>query len=235
MNAYAQTRLLRFGVEWVALWFVLGVVSLAGVVFIQPHTWGTRATNAYYNPAALEAWRQDMMADYDLSSLPRYTNVTRPSFYQPQVQYDFNTAVAAAEVIVVGSVVKMEPFDGYTVISVAVDEYLKGDAPATAMLQYFSRGTVHPTSNALVAGKGTIVDYDFEPYLLPGERTVLFLDYTTGGFTLQPEPWVGIYRVFFGRIETSAGNPLSESVDGLKLGNFVDQIRHTIVSQETHR
>ncbi len=114
--------------------------------------------------------------------------------------------------IVVGSVSKItpDPQPYGTTVSFHVERAIKGGAAAD--INIWQSAHLEPTDDWTSA---VIVDAEWAPLLLPGDRYVLFLapSKEPGKYTVQD--FTGTYRVLNGQIQGLPGNPFAESVNGL--------------------
>lgn len=228
-GAYARGRLAVFSIEMLAVWAILGVVSAASLLLLQPRSWtvdgaGTAAESQ-------RAWRQDFADNgYAVEQLPRLQSSFLPSEPRP----DLATAVLDADIVVVGSVVRLDFDDPYiTRVTFMVEQYLKGEAPTTSLLVYQTVGGPVPGFGShYVSGQGLLYEEAWAPYLVSGDRAVLLLQDNGDGSPAWPQDWSGVYRVELGRITAPAANLFAAEVEGLRLDDLLRRIRFVLSADD---
>ena len=151
----------------------------------------------------------------DLHSLPRGE---LSALYVPG-QPSLREAVARADLIVVGRVlaIRPTPFSGM-VTTFSVDGALKG--PAAPTVVFTQTGGLEPTqdwSGIVIAegGNGAM--------LLPGDRAVLLLEWTSLGYEIQSSS--GWYQVVNGVVQPNSLNTWGASIDGIAEAAFLQQLQ----------
>jgi hypothetical protein len=162
------------------------------------------------------------VSSLDVSTLPlsslRHGKMTGVVMPPPQ---SMREAKAQSSVIAVGTVTRIkpdpEPFG--TTVSFHVDRVVKGTP--TSDIDIWQVSHLEPTSDW--AGV-VIVDADWAPLLLPGDRAILFLSSTKEPGLYFVQQFTGMYRVQNGKVKGIPGNPFASSLDGKDESSVVSDI-----------
>lgn len=167
----------------------------------------------------VSAWLDSPAAQaLDVRSLPR-ANMLSLGVGGEQT---LGAAVDKADVIAVGEVVEYKFGRWGSSITLHVESTLKGKHASTLVVPLpggpYPRDREHKDVY--------LVEAENVPILLPGDRAMLFLDQSAedGRFDVQPSS--GHYRLDkANKVRPLPSNPFAQAVDGMKLADFVRDIR----------
>jgi hypothetical protein len=170
----------------------------------------------------ITAWFESFdPASVDLRSLEHHE---RLSSYDDPAK-DLDEAVSIADAIIVGSVVEVRFDRDGAVVTLDVDQALKGGpVMGTAVIRQASG--VWPTPD----WKGVfIVDAPNDPLLLPGERVVLLLNrISSPGADFEVQSVTGHYRIASQAIIALEANPFRSLVHGESESAFARELAQAI-------
>jgi hypothetical protein len=159
-----------------------------------------------------------MASGGDLRSLPR-----RHESSLATMPADLPTALANASVVVVGTVrsIEITPADGLpnAVVSITVERSIQGDpGPQLDIVQL--------GGPAQTAGGGVeLVDLEWSPLLLPGDRVLLIAEqFPSGAFAgaFFPQPGTGIVYLVGGAAQPLPVSPAVDALTGLTVADAIN-------------
>ena len=153
-----------------------------------------------------------------LSSLPHYdmTGTVLPP------KQSLLEAQRAADVIVEGTVLSIapdpQPFG--TSVLLGVERAVRGEVGSAVVVRQGSH--LEPTPDW---SRTVIVDAEWEPLLLPGQRVILFLNAgrQVGQYVVQA--FTGMYHVDNGQVTSLKDNPFAHSVNGTNEAQWISSIQ----------
>jgi len=180
--------------------------------------------------AKVVKWVEDFIASgQDPRSLPRSFITALPAPPVPTLDH----AVEDADRIVMGEVIGVEfevvedtsgPATVWGTAHVSVESTLKGDEAKEVMVR--QSGGPWPDADM----KAVLAYSEATPYLLKGDRVLLFLKEDELGYSAQV--WTGTYLVDEeDRLDAVTGNPFEASVEAKTLPEFTAEIRALVAAQ----
>lgn len=186
--------------------------------------------------AKVVKWVKDFIASgQDPRSLPRSPTTALPA----PAASSLDLAVEGAETIVIGYITDVDfevvlddtagPASVWGTAHVSVEGTLKGDQAKEIMV--VQSGGPQPNSDLK---SGSLAYSEATPYLLKGDRALLFLKKDELGYYVQG--WTGTYLVDKeDKLDAVAGNPFGASVEAQSLSQFSAEIEAVVAGQAAAR
>ncbi len=162
--------------------------------------------------------------EIDPRSLPQVDGIF--DFLEPPPS-DLDTAIAEADVIVVGAANRLAFEVNGTSVAFAVGESLKGLADEEINITQPGGPAPCPDWETAVLAVA-----EEDPLLMPDDRAVLFLNFYEDSDRYYAQPWTGQYRIEAGgEVSALEGNSFAESVNDLTVDDFIAMVR-TIAARQ---